>query len=260
MRTIKLTQREAEGRSVTWGKKSRHGAYNREHKHALSAAIRMPTHIPLAGRGSIGGAPIWVMAEAFMPEDLARKRSKEGGRWLRHDGRPRRSTPIGIDRAPDHADPDGFAVFGRFPNGWLKEVLRAQLLGDVGRDDILHVCSGTLQEKWTVDLRPQARPAVIADGCSLPFASASFEAVLMDPPYSETYAKNLYGTGNPRPSWLLKEAARVVRHGGRIGLLHVVVPFAPPACRLVRVYGVTTGVGFRIRAFTIYQREQAAML
>lgn len=67
---------------------------------------------------------------------------------------------------------------------------------------------------------------------------------------------NLYKVENPRPSWLLKETARVVVPGGRIGILHVAVPFAPPECRLVTVYGVSTGGGFRVRAFTIYERTQ----
>jgi len=252
---------------VTWTKKKQRGSYSRERSDALSAAImpsprngQIPGHWKSSPAGSIGGAPIWVMAEAFMPEDIRAKRAKEGGSWLRHDGKPRRTTPIGEGRPPDHADPDGFAVFGRFPNGWLKEILRCQLLGDVQRDEILHVCSGTLQEWWTVDIRRQARPRVQASGTMLPFPSGAFKAILIDPPYSDQYAKNLYGTENPRPAWLLREAARVVKPSGRIGMLHVAVPFSPPGCRLVKVWGVTTGVGFRIRAFTVYEREQAVLI
>lgn len=159
------------------------------------------------------------------------------------------------------AEPDGFAVYGRFPRGFLARILRDRVMGDVERDDILHVCSGTLgpDERWTVDLRPEARPAVIADGRALPFRDEAFGAVLLDPPYSDQYARNLYGVENPRPSWLLKEAARVVKPCGRIGMLHVSVPFAPPRCRLVTVYGISTGVGFRIRALTVYQKEQAGL-
>lgn len=179
---------------------------------------------------------------------------------LRDGGR--RTTPIGIGRAPDHADPDGFAVFGRFPKGWLTHVLRGEMLGRIRRDELLHVCSGTLgpDEAWTVDIRPEARPRVVASGTALPFAEASFKAVLLDPPYSDEYARNLYKTENPRPSWLLKEAARVVAPGGRVGILHVAIPFAPPGCRLVNVWGISTGVGFRIRALTVYQREQDRLL
>lgn len=159
------------------------------------------------------------------------------------------------------ADPDGFAVFGRYPKGFLEHVLAMRLLGDVRRDDILHVCSGTLgpDEKWTVDIRPEARPRVVADGCRLPFRDESFPAVMLDPPYSDQYARNLYRTANPRPSWLLREAARVCQPNGRIGILHVAVPFAPPGCQLVKVYGVSTGVGFRIRAFTVYEKDQPAL-
>ena len=168
--------------------------------------------------------------------------------------------PRGIPHLTDQqatADPDGYAVFGRFPKGLLRHVLKLQLLGDVRRAEVLHVCSGTLTERWTVDVRAAARPRVQANGCALPFRAASFRAVLIDPPYSDAYARNLYGVENPRPSWLLREAARVVMPGGRVGIMHVAIPFAPPACRLVRVWPISTGVGFRIRALTIYAREHA---
>ncbi len=164
-----------------------------------------------------------------------------------------------LDQTLRHgADPDGFNVFGRFPKGFLNHVLRHRWLGDVRADDILHVCSGTLSdtERWTVDLRRAARSRVLADGTALPFRDASFKAVLLDPPYSDEYAQRLYGTKNPRPSHLLREASRVVAAGGRIGLLHVAVPFTPPGCWMVNVYGITTGTGYRIRALTIFEREQ----
>ena len=176
------------------------------------------------------------------------------------------TTAMGGGRPPDPAivDVDGFAVFGRYPNGFLTHVLTLELLG-VRRDQrarILHVCSGTLgpEEAWTVDVRAEARPRIVASGTTLPLRDASFRAVMLDPPYSDAYARNLYKTENPRPSWLLKEAARVVQPGGRIGILHVAVPFAPPGCRLVKVYGISTGVGFRIRAFTVYERAQDRLL
>lgn len=104
-------------------------------------------------RGSRGGAPIWVAAPAFVPPS----------HW--------KSSPA--------ADPDGFAVFGRYPKGFLAHVLKLQLVGPVRRDQVLHVCSGTLSESeaWTVDLRPQAKPRVIADGRALPFRDGAFAAV-----------------------------------------------------------------------------------
>jgi hypothetical protein len=186
------------------------------------------------------------MEEAYMPGQ--RSKALEVYRAFRGEGRGK-------------ADVDGFAVFGRYPKGFLRHVVRAQLLGNVQRAEILHVCSGTLSEseRWTTDIRIEARPRVVADGRFLPYKTGAFRAVMLDPPYSEQYARNLYGTENPRPSWLLREAARVVVPGGRVGILHVAVPFAPPHCRLVKVYGVSTGVGFRIRAFTVYERDQDSL-
>lgn len=222
----------------------------------------MPTHIPIRERererGSRGGAPIWVEhgPEDFGPEDDVTIRFK--GSACNACGSSRHLSSA----HESSADPDGFAVFGRFPNRYLRHILRARRLGDVRRDDVLHVCSGTLgpDERWTVDIRREARPRVQADGAMLPFRANTFRAVLLDPPYSVDLARSLYKTENPRPSWLLREAARVVMPGGRIGILHVAVPFSPPDCRLVKSWPVTTGVGFRVRTLTVYERNQEGLL
>lgn len=201
-----------------------------------------------------GGAKIWTMRKAWMPSqctcDVDRRQC------LRHKGQQALN-----EQMSEGADPDGFAVFGQFPYGFLKDVVRLKLLGDVPRQDILHVCSGTLSEheRWTVDIRPSARPAVIAKGQSLPFIDACFPAVLIDPPYTEEYARNLYRSEFPRPSHLLNEAARVVKPGGRIGLLHIAVPITPKNCEFVTSFGVVPGPGFRIRAFTLYERRPASL-
>lgn len=238
--------------------------------------------------GSRGGAPIWQMKECWMPSPCSchtgpsvdcrlhgpRRRinrlmstggkRKKAGKWEK-DAAWRAAMAGGHDRGfPDAeagADPDGLAVFGRYPKGWLEHVIRLRFLGTVSRHEILHVCAGTLgpTEAWTVDLRAEAQPRVVADGRKLPFRDASFKAIMLDPPYSEAYARNLYGTDNPRPSWLLAEAARVVVPCGRIGILHVAIPFAPPNAFLVGCWGISIGVGFRGRFFSVYEREQAQL-
>lgn len=155
-----------------------------------------------------GGAKIWTMRGAWMPSQCSCDVDRRS--CMRHKGQQALNEQMRED-----ADPDGFAVFGQFPYGFLKDVVRMKLLGDVPRQDILHVCSGTLSEheRWTVDIRPAARPSVIAKGQALPFLDATFAAVLLDPPYTEEYARNLYRSEFPRPSHLLKEAARVVKPG-----------------------------------------------
>lgn len=201
-----------------------------------------------------GGAKIWRMEGAWMPSQCTCKVDRRA--CMRHKGQQALN-----EQMFEGADPDGFAVFGQFPYGFLGDVVRLKLLGDVPRQSILHVCSGTLSEheRWTVDIRPAAKPSVIAKGQALPFRDASFPAVLIDPPYTEEYARNLYRSEFPRPSHLLNAAARVVKPGGRIGLLHIAVPITPKGCEFVTSFGVVPGPGFRIRAFTIYQRTQAEL-
>ncbi len=83
-------------------------------------------------------------------------------------------------------------------------------------------------------------------------------ACFWTPPYSVEYARELYGTDYPRPSALLAEAARVCRPGGRVGFLHFLVPKpGSPLLTIERIWGVTQGCGYRIRAFTVLQRRHA---
>jgi len=147
-------------------------------------------------------------------------------------------------------------VFGAYPKGFVR-VAAAWLRSPPA--EILHVCSGMLgpgDGGVRVDLRQEARPTVRADGRALPLRDGCVRAVMIDPPYSVEYAADLYGTDYPRPSHLLAEAMRVVRPGGRIGILHFLVPFPPPGARIVAVKAVTTGCGYRIRAFTVFERQQ----
>lgn len=144
-------------------------------------------------------------------------------------------------------------VFGQYPRtliGNLLPWLRCE------RREILHVCSGSLPpgEGIRVDIRPDTHPDILADGRKLPLADGSQAAVMLDPPYTPHYAKDLYGVAYPRPSHLLREAARVVRPGGRIAFVHYITPNPPPGCRVVKVFGLSVGFGYPMRAVTIFER------
>lgn len=197
---------------------------------------------------------------AYTREDIARVRDRGIANPGDGAGTPPKR-PAVWNAVETFHDPKPSPIYGAFPQRFLPWALRFLR---VGPSDVLHVCSGMLTAQDVgggirVDLRSEAAPDVIADGRSLPFGESIFGAVLIDPPYSLEYARDLYGTDYPRPSHLLREAARVVRPCGRIGFVHYLVPNPPPGCRIVAVRGVTQGCGYRIRALTVYEREQDSL-
>jgi len=149
-------------------------------------------------------------------------------------------------------------VYGQYPR---KLIAKALPWLRCERREILHVCSGSLPrgEGIRVDVRPEARPDILADGRHLPLAGGSVMAVLIDPPYSAHYARELYGVEYPRPSHLLREAARVVRPGGRIGIVHYITPKPVRGTTFVRAFGLSTGFDMPMRALTFFERDQAEL-
>lgn len=146
-------------------------------------------------------------------------------------------------------------VYGQYPAtliGKMLPWLRCE------RHQILHVCSGSLPpgEGTRVDIRPEAMPDILADGRKLPFKDGEWQGgIMLDPPYTEQYARDLYGVRYPRPSHLLREAARVIRPGGRIVFVHYITPEAAKGTRFVKAFGLSTGFDMPIRAVTVYERD-----
>ena len=156
--------------------------------------------------------------------------------------------------------------FGDFPDGggyplrfmaFAYETLR---ITDPSR--VLHLCSGSVNEGITVDIRPEMSPTHISDCRSVPLPDGSVEWIMADPPYSVEYAKNLYGTEEhyPKPGEILREATRLLIDGGMIGLLHFQVPMFRKPLRLVGVWGITTGLGYAIRAWSVFQKQPSDVM
>lgn len=178
----------------------------------------------------------------------------------RRSGRQYRSPVLWNTHGVQDLGEPATAVAGRLPVRfltWAYRVLGVHLGGSV-----LHVCSGGLGPETRgvrVDIRRAMFPDIVADGTALPFAEESFDAVLIDPPYSVEYAEHLYGIEYPRPSALLREAWRVLRPCRRVGIVHFLVPRPEHGLRFVEVHGITTGCGYRIRALTVFEKQQRGL-
>lgn len=143
---------------------------------------------------------------------------------------------------------------GGYPVGFVQEAARLMGCQDLGA--IVHLCSGTLRAPLTFDIRPGVGAACRADVRWLPLRPGSCRFILADPPYEQDYAEELWGLGKvyPTPIVLLRECAAALQPGGRVGLLHHVVPVMPDGLVQLGSWGVSTGPGYRMRAFTVAER------
>jgi len=170
--------------------------------------------------------------------------------------------PVMFGRPRPAKDFENFPEGGGYPHRFME--FAYELMKDAGRknvdpDQVLHLCSGSVLTGIRVDIRPEKNPDIIADCRNVPLPDESFDWILADPPYSEEYAKNLYGTEDfyPTPLEIVKESMRLLKPNGLLGLLHFQVPTIRKPAKIVNVYGVTTGSGYAILAWTLIRKEES---
>lgn len=162
--------------------------------------------------------------------------------------------------------------YGAYPNGFLERA-RA-LLGITPTDALLHVCGGQARQypakprgfgpnDQTLDADANLSPDYLVNVATSPVPldrGRYWPAILIDPPYTLDDAAH-YAPGRsdlPSPNKVLKSALAVVRVGGRVGMLHYVLPQPPrEGVRFVACVGVICGFNNRMRVFSVFEREAA---
>lgn len=159
--------------------------------------------------------------------------------------------------------------YGAYPSGFLERA-RA-LLGVTPMDSVLHVCGGRAREypakprgfgpnDKTLDLDASLQPDYVGRAdWAIPLAHGTgWAALIADPPYTEDDADK-YAPGRsafPSANRILKNMLEVVRPGGRVGMLHYVLPQPPrDGVRFVACVGVIVGYNNRMRVFSVFERE-----
>lgn len=144
---------------------------------------------------------------------------------------------------------------GGFPRFFEENLIK--LLGFP--DEILHPFGGRAQFGVRVDLNPETEPDVIADAHSLPFEDQSFDCVILDPPYSDEEALDLYGTPPLKKKQYTAEAVRVLREGGWLCVYTDREPMRPPRCNHAIRIMVALRANHSPRVCMIFQKRKPGM-
>ncbi len=188
-----------------------------------------------------------------------------------------------LTRAKLKPNPDGSknSYYGAYLGGF-PERARA-LLGCKITEPVLHVCGGKAKlypyrrafgpRDMTLDLDPATNPDFLLDARD-PFPQPPFwgaynppfpenkvplipwAGILIDPPYSETDATHYVPGAEkyPKPNLLIKNAFEVLPSGGRVGLIHYVLPSPPKDAIFVAAVGVLCGYNNRIRIYSVFEK------
>jgi len=161
--------------------------------------------------------------------------------------------------------------YGAYPSGFLE---RARWMVGSRYESCLHVCGGHAKDypnwmglcfcDYTLDLDPACAPDFLQPAMApLPDPpkdnGAAWSAILCDPPYTDADADH-YVPGRavlPGATELLRHALKHVRLGGRVGMLHYLLP-RPPAegVKFLASAAVYTGYGNRPRTFSLFERTR----
>jgi len=149
---------------------------------------------------------------------------------------------------------------GAFPRGLINRI-RERWWGK----DRLWLFSGGFKdpEGTTVDIKKEVQPDHVCNCEQLPFEDETFDFVMLDPPYSQKEARDLYGLPYHNILKVMDEAARVCRTGGHVILLHRLIPWYHPwesihkkRLKPVAVVGVYTIAGYsNLRALTVWRKQ-----
>ena len=124
---------------------------------------------------------------------------------------------------------------------------------------ILHPFGGMAELGTRVDLNGDLSPDVVADAHDLPFDDGSFDCVILDPPYSDEEAAELYGTPPLSPRVYISEAVRVLCEGGWLCVYGDREPRRPPMTNHAIRIIVVLRPGHRSRTCMVFQKRKSGM-
>ena len=143
---------------------------------------------------------------------------------------------------------------GCYPLGFEKYVSEW-----LGTKDYIHLFAGLSKTGFRVDINPDVNPDLLADCEKLPLQSETFEGGMADPPYTEEFAKKLYNCKYPKWSEWTSELSRVVKLGGKIGIMQNYICPRIKHCEYDHIWIIPTRIKQYPKIVTIYKKVQRSV-
>ena len=125
---------------------------------------------------------------------------------------------------------------------------------------VLHPFGGRAEIGERCDLDSTVEPDHLCDAHQLPFADGMYDCVILDPPYSDQKALELYATAiKLRPAVYIREAVRVCREGGWVVIYGDREPRRPARCNHAFRIVVSLRPGHSPRVCMVFQKRKPGM-
>lgn len=146
----------------------------------------------------------------------------------------------------------------RYPGRFLRHVEKAypEMMGP----ETLVMFAGSSTFGVTTDFREESGAAIVAPFDAIPRDDESFSAVLADPPYADHWQGEWHGD-LPKPKHILREAVRLVKPGGLIGILHIIVipAYREYGVQRIALHPILVGPNNALRVFNVFRRGPAGL-
>jgi len=120
---------------------------------------------------------------------------------------------------------------------------------------ILQPFGGKAEYGIRLDMDMGVSPDIIADAHYLPFRDNTFDLVILDPPYSDKLAKDMYKAEPPKFKLYSKEAVRVLKNGGYLVMYHFLAMPSIRGTRIVYRIFMETRKWHRLRCVHIHKKD-----
>ncbi len=123
-------------------------------------------------------------------------------------------------------------------------------------EKILQPFGGRAEYGERVDINPEVNPDFVGDAHNLDFIKNNiYDFVLLDPPYSCDLSGKLYKTGDIKYGKYIKEAVRVCKVNGHIGMYHWFITPRMPGTSYDKRIVILTRIWHHPRICTIFKKD-----